>query len=273
MIPDPALPIPISKKNFINSCYGLFLRASYGLFLRNVGKKADRLLVLTRELQSLLLENDYPRHKVAVIPNGVDIKLFSPPISKSGSVHKKIILYIGSMWPEDGLSSLVKAFALLDQEKELNLTLIGNGPERSQLIELVKKLDLEQRVNFYRNVPHELIPEFIRKAYVGVGPLRLSPINYYTIPTKILEYFACGKPVVSSPVSKDILVNEFTGLVVKNVTPKAIAEQFSRILEDEKLARQMGTNARRLAIEKFDWEKIVSQIEREIQEVESHRYA
>lgn len=273
MIPDPTLPIPISEKTFINSCYGLFVRASYGLFLRNVGKKADRLLVLTNELKRLLLENNYPLHKVAVIPHGVDTKLFSPPNSKSGSIHEKTILYVGSMWPEDGLSSLVKAFALLDQEKGLNLTLIGDGPERSQLLELVKKLDLEHRVNFYRHVPHKLIPEFIRKAYVCVGPLCLSPINYYTIPTKILEYFACGKPVVSSPVSKDVLVNEFTGLVVKNVTPKVIAKQFSRILDDEKLASQMGTNARRLAIEKFNWEKIISQIEREIQEIESHRYA
>ena len=272
MVPDPTLPIPISENALINSCYELFVRASYGWFLKNVGKKADRLLVLTSELQGLLLENGYSSDKVAVIPSGVDTKLFSPPISKD-SVNKKMILYVGSMMPEDGLFSLVKAFALLDQEKELTLTLIGDGPKRPQLIQLVKKLNLEQRVTFYRHVPHKLIPEFIRKAYVGVGPLRLSPINYYTIPTKILEYFACGKPIVSSPVSKDILVNESTGLVVKDATPKVIAKQFSRFLEDEKLAKRMGRNARKLVVERFDWEKIISQIEREIQDIESHRFA
>lgn len=272
MVPDPTLPIPISEKVFINSCYELFVRASYGLFLKNVGKKADRLLVLTKELQSLLLENGYSSDKVAVIPHGVDTKLFSPPISIS-SVDEKMILYVGSMMPEDGLFFLVKAFALLDREKELTLTLIGDGPERSQLIKLVKKLDLEQRVTFYRHVPHKLIPKFIRKAYVGVGPLRLSPINYYTIPTKILEYFACGKPVVSAPISKDILVNGSTGLVVKDVTPRVIAKKFSEILEDEKLARHLGRNARKLVVERFDWERVISQIEREIQDVESQRFA
>jgi len=272
MIPDPTLPIPISERAFINSWYGSFVRASYGMFLKNIGKKADKLFVLTSELQSLLLENGYSSDQVAVIPNGVNTKLFSPLVS-GDSGNEKMILYIGSMMPEDGLSSLVEAFALLDQKRELNLTLIGDGPERSQLMRLVKRLDLDQRVTFCRHVPHELIPQFIRKAYVCVGPLRLSPINYYTIPTKILEYFACGKPVVSSPVSRDVLIDGFTGLVVRDVTPKVIAKKFSRILEDEKLAERMGRNARKLVVEKFDWEEVISRIEGELLDIEAHGFA
>jgi glycosyltransferase involved in cell wall biosynthesis len=273
MIYDPTVPSTVSDKAFINLCFKAFVKASYGVFLKNLGKKADKVFVLTREIQSLLLRNGFLPDKVGLFPNGVDTQIFTPSNSKGECVKEKTILYIGSMSPEDGLSSLVRAFALLNPKEELNLTLIGNGPERLLLMELAKKLNLEQRVTFYRHVPHKLIPEFIRKAYVGVGPLRLSPINCYTIPTKILEYFACGKPVVSSPVSKDILVNESTGLVVKDATPKVIAKQFSRLLEDEKLARRMGRNARKLVVKRFDWEKIMSQIEKEIQEIESHRFA
>ncbi len=175
--------------------------------------------------------------------------------------------------PEDGLSCLVKAFSLLEDQKELNLTLIGDGPERVKLIELVKKLNLEQKVIFYRHVPYQSIPQFVRESYLGVGPLRLSSINYYTIPTKILEYFACGKPVVSSPVSRDILADESTGFVVKEVSPRNIAEKLSIMIEDEKLTHSMGKKARDLVVERFDWEKIIDQIDKEIRTLGPHRLA
>jgi len=272
MIFDPTLPLSVSEKAFINSCYRLFVRASYGLFLR-VGKKADKLLVLTRELQNLLQAYGYRPDEVAVSPNGVDTKLFSPPVSKGSCLHKKTLLYVGSMMPEDGLQYLVRAFSLLDQEKELSLTLIGDGPERLKLIELAKKLNLEQKVTFYGHVPYKLVPEFIKESYIGIGPLRLSPINYYTIPTKILEYFACGKPVVSSPVSKDILTDEYTGFVTKDVSPRNIAEKLSIMIDDERLTHNMGKNARQLVVERFDWERIIDQIDKEIRNLEPHKFS
>lgn len=271
MIPDPALPHEVSGIDLVNRLYGVSLTMCYGIFLRNIGKKADKLLVLTTELRNLLLENGYLSDKVAVVPNGVDTRIFSPLVSKEDSISKKMVLYIGSMELEDGLDCLVRAFSLLNPKKELHLTLIGDGSQRSQLIELVKKLNLERRVTLYRYIPHKSIPDFIRAAYMGVGPLRLSPANYYTIPTKIIEYFACGRPVVSSPVSKDVLKDGSTGLVVREVSPKNMAEKLSILLENERLTRDMGKNARQLVMERFEREKIIDQTEREIQSLELHR--
>ena len=273
MIFDPTLPGSVSEKAFINLCVRLFLRASYGLFLREVGKKADKLLVLTRELQNLLQVYGHRPDKVVVSPNGVDTKLFSPPASKGNCSDKKTLLYIGNMMPQYGLLNLVKAFSLLNQEKQLSLTFIGDGPERLKLIELARKLDLEQKVTFYRHIPHELIPQFIRESYIGIGPLYLSPINYYTIPTKMIEYFACGKPVVSSPVSKDILIDKSTGFVVKDVSPRNIAEKLSILIEDEKLTHDMGKKARQLVVERFDWARIIDQIDDEIRTLEPYRFS
>ncbi|TET18885.1 glycosyltransferase WbuB [Candidatus Bathyarchaeota archaeon] len=254
------------------SCEKMITHSWCKLFLEYVGKKADRLLVLTNELRSLLEEHGYPQDKVAVIPNGVDTNLFSPQASEDEYNSSKTILYIGSMMPEDGIDYLIRAFSLLDKENQLNLVVIGDGPERLHLFELVKRLKLGKKVTFYRYIPHDLIPEFIGDAYITVGPLRLSPINSYTIPTKLLEYFACGKPVVSAPVSKDILINGFNGLVVKKITPEEIAEKFSMLIEDEKSAAHMGKNARQLVVEKYDWEKIVTQIEKEMRDVGSYRF-
>lgn len=270
MIPDPTLPVFSNVGS--NFYYNLFLNARYGLFVKNLGRRADKVLVLTSELQSLLLEKGYPSNKVAVIPNGVDTNVFTYLSPKECSTNKKTILYVGGFEPEDGLDSLVKAIALLNKEKDLSLILIGGGGELPCLVELVKKLNLEQKVTFRRYIPHDTVPDFVKRSYVGVGPLRLSPINNYTIPTKILEYFACGKPVISSPVSKDVLKDGFTGFVVKSVTPKNIAEKLLILLEDEKLAIQMGKNARGLVVEKFDWEKIMDQLDKESRDLEPQRF-
>lgn len=256
MIPDATIPNPFFEQILINS--------SYGALLKNIGKKADRLLVLTNELRGLLAENGHSPSKVAVVPNGVDTKTFCPPTFKDDSSVQKSILYVGSLNPEDGVDRLIKAFSCIAKRNGCSVVIIGDGPERSPLIELVKKLNIKRRVTFYRYVPHDSISEFIKQSYFTVGPLRFSPINAYTIPSKILEYFACGKPVVSSPVSRDILIDEFNGLVAREVNPETIAEKFSILLEDEKLAALMGKNARQLVVEKFDWEKILNQIEKEV---------
>lgn len=257
MIPDQSISYPLLERMFISSCYGAFIRS--------IGKRADRLLVLTEELRSLLIRNGHLSTRIAVMPNGVDTGTFCPAASNDDSSSERLILYTGSLMAEDGVDRLIRAFSLLDLQSQL--AIIGDGPERLRLVELAARLGLNEKVAFYRYVPHNLVPKFIRGAYLTVGPLRFSPINAFTIPTKILEYFACGKPVVSSPVSKDILIDGFNGYVIEDSTPKRIAEKLSVLMEDEGLVARLGKNARQLVEQRFDWMKIIDSLEKEIEEV------
>lgn len=261
---DPSLPTPVLEK--------MFTLLYYSAFLRVLGKKADKILVLTSRLRRLLEDQGYTPKSIAVMPHGVDTKLFSPSTSEAQLESGKAILYIGSMRPQYGLDSLIRAFALLKPDTSLKLILIGHGSERSRLIELTRKLGLEKNVDFRSYVPHEALPEVIRKAYVAVGPLRPSLANYYTIPTKALEYFACGKTMVSTEVSEEVLIDGYTGLVLKKTTPESIAQKLSSLIEDKKLTTRMGKNARQLVVEKFDWEKIIDNLEKELKEAISHEH-
>lgn len=259
---DSSFPTPVLEK--------MFTQLYYGAFLNVFGKKADKILVLTSRLKRFLEEKGYASNRIAVVPHGVDVHLFSPAISEKTHESRRTILYIGSMRRQYGLDRLIKAFALLKPPPDLRLILIGDGSERPRLIELVKKLKLEKKVDFHLYIPHDSLPEVIRDAYITVGPLCPSLANYYTIPTKVLEYFACGKTVVSSEVSNDVLIDGHTGLVIKSPTPENIAERFSNLIEDEKLTRRLGKNARRLVVERFDWERILDKLEKELQDVVSY---
>lgn len=259
IIVDSSLPMPFLEKNFV--------RLWYGVFMSKLGNRADKLLVLTSELRRFLEINGFSSGKVAVIPNGVDTKLFSPDSSKNVPDSGKMMLYTGSMTWDDGLDRLIKAFSRLDCSSDPTLILVGDGPEREALIGLARKLGLEKRVVFHRYVSHGGIPDFIRKAYLAIGPLTPTPIIHYTIPTKILEYFACGKPVVSCKVSSDVLLPGETGLVVEKSDPESISESLTTLLLNEKLAARIGNNARLLIEEKYDWSIVIDAFEKEIETV------
>ncbi len=71
---------------------------------------------------------------------------------------------------------------------------------------------------------------------------------------------------MAAMVSRDILVDGHTGLIVKTPTPENIAERLSVLIEDERLTTRLGRNARKLVVERFDWEKIVDLLEKEIRD-------
>lgn len=257
--PDPSLFRSLQEKMLSHLCYE-------GL-LNILGKRADKILIQTTELKQILEQKRHNPDKVVIFPHGVDANLFSPSTPKASSSANRTILYIGAMRPQYGLDRLIKAFALLAPRGDLRLTLVGDGPERPRLAELARKLGVEERVDFRGYIAHDRLPEVIRNAYITVGPLLPTPANYYTISTKVLEYFACGKTVVSARLSRDILVHGHTGLVVKAPIPKVIAEMFSNLIEDETLTTRLANNARMLAAEKFDWEKIMDKLEKELEDV------
>lgn len=262
--PDPSLLRSVPEKIFACVCYGALLNI--------LGRKADKILIQTNELKRVLEECGHAPNKIAVIPHGVDTKLFSPATSKTSSESSRTILYIGAMRPQYGLDRLVKAFALLEPMPNLRLMLVGDGSERPHLVELAKKLRVQERLDFREYIAHDSLPELIRNAYITVGPLLPSPSNYRVIPTKVLEYFACGKTIVSSELSRDILIDGRTGLVAKTATPESIAEKLSNLIYDEKLTKTLGRNARQLVEEKFDWERIIDKLEKELQDVVSYEH-
>ncbi|MFX1301670.1 MAG: glycosyltransferase family 4 protein [Promethearchaeota archaeon] len=256
--PDPSLFRSVQEKMLSHLCYE-------GL-LNILGKKADKILIQTKELKHILERSHHSPDRIVIFPHGVDTNLFSPSTKATPSANRTI-LYIGAMRPQYGLDRLIKAFALLTPKGNLRLTLVGDGPERTRLAELARKLGVEEKVDFRGYIAHDRLPEVIRNAYIAVGPLLPTPANYYTISTKVLEYFACGKTVVSTRLSRDILVHGHTGLVVKAPLPKVIAEVLSNLIGDETLTTRLANNARRLAAEKFDWEKIIDKLEKELEDV------
>jgi len=111
-------------------------------------------------------------------------------------------------------------------------------------------MGISESVIFSGFQPYARIPQFVGAANIAVFP--------HSGGLAIYEYMACGKPIVKLRSERsDMLEHLKSGYLVENKTPEEFARAIIRVFADRKLSIKMGRNARRLAVEKYDWESIV----------------
>ena len=108
--------------------------------------------------------------------------------------------------------------AVLYTTVELNI--IGDGPERKNLHDLVKKFNLDDRVKLAGSVPHSEIPKWI-----NLSNFLVLPSLNEGMPTVMLEALGCGKPVIATKVGGiPEIINEKIGVLVDKDNPDSLAQ-------------------------------------------------
>lgn len=212
--------------------------------------------------------------KVEVVPLFVDVEHFhcyqdnkrEELLKKIGAVDEtKIILYVGRFGRYKGLNYLVKALALLPEN--YCLVLIGDGPERPAVEQLVGELKLGHRVLRLDHVPYADLPKYYSAADVFVLP---SIDRGEAFGLVVVEAMACGIPVVTTELGTGTSfhnINGVTGRVVSARDEKVLAEAVADICENkQKFDPQVIRNrAEEFSVEKFDkrmkevFEKVLSE--------------
>jgi glycosyltransferase involved in cell wall biosynthesis len=216
-----------------------------------------------------------PEEKIAIIPNGIDLSEYVnlPPkgaFKKKFNIpeDRKIILYLGRIHKIKGIDILIKAYAYMRNKMNLrDIVLVIAGPDDGYLNEakrLAQALDVSNHVLF----TGPLYGEDKMAAYID-SEVYVLPSRYETFPMAILEAYACGKPVVASEVGglRDLVKNGETGLLFKPEDVKQLAERISNILNDDKMAEEMGLRGRNFVEEDFTIEKIIEKLEKLYEEV------
>jgi glycosyltransferase involved in cell wall biosynthesis len=208
---------------------------------------ADRLVTVSPVTARCLAELGLDAEKVSVVPNGVDLARFRPTPGP-GSCE---ILYIGTFAPWQGLTTLLRAFALLPPPVRLRLVGPPGKGWAHQLGHLASALGVRDRVLIQPPVPHALVPELLASSRVCVAPLDGSARNVLQgcCPLKVLEYMAAGRPVVASalPAIEALARHGEEAWMVPPDDPHVLAEGLRRVLEDPALARRLGDGARQKA--------------------------
>ncbi len=206
------------------------------------------------------------RHGGAATPilriyNGVDLDAYDVA---PYSARPPVITGVGRLVEKKGFCYLVDAVARLRKDgAEVELDLVGAGPEEAALRAQVQDLGLERAVRFLGPLPQHRTREVVRGAAVLAAPCLVGVDgNRDGLPTVLIESMAVGTPVVTTPVTgiPEAVLDGQTGLLVPERDPATLADAVRRVLEDPELARDLVTNGRRHVEAAFDARRNTSEL-------------
>lgn len=232
-------------------------RKMYVSIDRKIVERANRVIAVSNACAQELREWYKLKKDIEVIYNGVDTKFFIPGNSSHDQAY---ILYSGALITKKGLPDLIRSATYICQEyPDMKFILAGDGPLEKQLKGLSRQLGLDNNFSFVGYLGRNELLAYYQKATICVLP------SYHEgLPTVLLEAMSCSIPTVATSVAgnSEVVRHGETGFLVPPHEPKKLAEAILTLLRDKKLRQEMGSNARKKAEELYDWEAIISKIER-----------
>ena len=227
-------------------------------------RRSDHIVVVTRAFEEFLVERwNVPRQKISVVENGVETSLFAPSNSDTGlrsqldAEGKFVVCYIGTMGMAHGLETLV------DAADQLRLTapdvvflLVGEGADKERIIAMSKERGLDN-LRVLDQQPRETIPGYISASDACLVLLRKTDLFKTVIPTKMLEFMACARPLVLGVdgQAREIMENAQAGIFIEPGNANALVEAVNRLRADTRLRETLGNNGRRHILEHFSREQ------------------
>ncbi len=252
-----------TPSNIVDSLYLHTLDSLYRVIL----KRADYVFVVSSPLRSMLIKtHQLKEDRVLVFPNGVDTRQFRPDIEchslrQALQVEgKKILLFIGSVVESRGLMLLVKALpAIVSENPNIVVLVVGDGPQKTDLKESAQQLGVERSLRFVQPVDHSEVAKFVCISDVAIGPLKARTGTFGSVPRKVLEYMACAKPTITcyGSVSQDLIIDGYNGFLIYPRIEDLVST-ILRVVNQESLVAEVGSNARRDVENMYDWDKIIN---------------
>src|SRR5581483_6312195 len=226
------------------------------------------LIVVASEHEKHLLTALYGADagRIAVVPCGVDLDLFTPMDQEEArrrlriADRERVILFVGRIEPLKGIDVLIGAAAQLHEDENFRVLIVGGdaraAAEIAQLRALAARLGVDHHIAFVGAVPHEDLPLYYNAADVCVVP------SYYeSFGLVAIESMACGTPVVASRVGglTSTIADGETGYLIPWRCPEPFAERLELLLDNDELRASFGKAARE-AVERFRWANVAEAV-------------
>jgi glycosyltransferase involved in cell wall biosynthesis len=172
-----------------------------------------------------------------------------------------VVVFIGTIYPFAGLLELVSNFSKMEKQiSNLKLLIVGGGPSYKKLVEQVTKNNLKSKIILTNFKPQKDVSKYISLADICINPFEINYVTNSVLPTKILEYFACGKPVLSTPLigTKQLLPNEKYGISYSS--SKDFIKILSSLLLNKINLEKLGKNGLEYVQKNHDWEILSKQL-------------
>jgi glycosyltransferase involved in cell wall biosynthesis len=214
-----------------------------------VTRKAAHLITVAAALKVYLRDLGVPEGHVTVLRNGVDLGFFHPATARAalrerlGFGGRITLLSVGHLIERKGHHLVIEAMRDLPQ---MDLVIVGDGPEEVALREMVARLSLHDRVRFAGRLSQERLREHYQAADALV--LASSREGWANV---LLESMACGTPVVATPVdgTPEVVASADAGRLTGDRSAAAIVAALQALFADAP-----ARDATRRYAEGFSWQ-------------------
>lgn len=221
-------------------------------------KLASKVVVITKSLRDHYF---IPESKSYIVPNGVDVDSLKPCDAsrlrrKYNLAGRLVVGYLGALREWVDLDVLFSGCSSLDFAK---IVVVGEEGRTSRLSRLVNDYGLSEKIVFTGMVPYHRVPEFISMMDVCVVPFKINNITHNSFPLKLLEYMACEKPVICTPLRG---VQEAVGdKVLYAKDAEQMRDAITRLYEDRELRLSLGREGREFVEANYSWQAICERLE------------
>jgi len=178
------------------------------------------------------------------------------PSPRLRAMRKKILVYIGSLNPQDGVDYLLRAVRHLVHDlkrDDFHCVIMGSGDSLEDLRDQAKRLQLNGHVQLTGYVSDEELEENLAAADICMDPDPSSPLNDVSTWIKIMEYMAYGKPIVSFDLKETRYSAQDAALFVPCNDEMAFARATAQLMDDEGLRIKMGRFGRERVEKELQW--------------------
>ena len=223
-------------------------------------RKASRIVVVSPAFKDHLTKHwQVPAEKISVIENGVETGVFGPQNTdpdlrrELGAEGKFVVSYIGTIGVAQGLDSLIEAAARMQHcSPDVLFLLLGDGAEKERIQSLAKSRGLIN-LRLIGQQPREKIPAYIAASDACVVLLRKADLFKTVIPTKMLEFMSCARPVILGVEgqSRKIMEEAQAGICIEPENADHLVQAVTHLAADPALGESLGRNGRRYIQQKF----------------------
>lgn len=220
-------------------------------------KRADFIIVPSNYIKDMVIGWNVAKEKIRIFHNAIgrefEVTASKETAKKILNLEGKIITTIGRLIPLKGIDKLIEITKELNDTK---LLIIGDGPEKENLRQLVKSINIEDRVIFKGEIPRNKMP-----LYLKASDIFILNSEAEGSPQVILEAMSVGVPIIATKVGgiPEIIENEKDSLLIEPDNLLQLKTTILRLLENQQLRISIIESAKE-KVKSFSFDRMVNEI-------------
>ncbi len=252
--PSGAIELGMIRNNFLQKI---------ALFSEKTFYRSSDFVVTCSDGMTQNIQKRFPTLDVRTIPNASDVALFQQKTSfvlPEKCQGKKIIVYTGSLGAMDNCEQMIRGIAAFPAQSDVCFVIIGEGAEKSALMELSKTLRI-QNIDFLGLIPKVEVIGWLQHAYAAMVTFRNLEVFQTSSPNKLFDAFAAGVPLIQNTQGwiKNLFLEHSCGLNVPQENELEFGKAIARMVENELERNHMAAQSKMLGETKFNRDHLASE--------------